>query len=155
MAPGWWQRREPDLAGHRYMGDQSLDHSLSCLCPGVRHIERRGAMRSGTLAIIGLLLASTAMPSSAEARPLLFKMIGALTSPLRAVLGSGPAVGHRPAYRHRSWASHASRRRPAAVAAAPAAAAVGAAAATAATANPDTTPSTTGAASVGAEPVVE
>ena len=80
-------------------------------------------MRRGTLAIIGLLLASTAMPSSAEARPLLFRMMGALTSPLRAVLGGGRA-GHRAPYRHRAWASH---RSPAAVAAAPAVA-VGAAA---------------------------
>jgi hypothetical protein len=106
-------------------------------------------MRRRTLAIIGLLLASTAMPSSAEARPLLFKMMGALTSPLRAVLGGGRSMGHRSAYHHRAWASH---RRPAAVAAAPAAAA-GAAAATAATANPDTTPSTTGSAPNEATPV--
>jgi hypothetical protein len=104
-------------------------------------------MRRGTIAIIGLLLASTAMPSSAEARPLLFKMMGALSSPLRAVLGGGRSMGHRSAYRHhRAWASH---RRPAAVAAAPAAAA---AAATAATANPDTTPSTTGSAPSGSAP---
>jgi hypothetical protein len=107
-------------------------------------------MRRGTLAIIGLLLASTAMPSSAEARPLLFKMMGALTSPLRAVLGGGRSMGRRSAYHHhRAWAS---RGRPAAVAAAPAAAA-GAAAATTASANPDTAPSTTGSASSDAAPV--
>ena len=87
---------------------------------GVPWLGRQCA--AGHIAIIGLLLASTAMPSSAEARPLLFKMLGALTSPLRAVLGgrrlgwppvglSSPGLGRAPQARGRGRRPGGRRRR--------------------------------------------
>jgi LTXXQ motif family protein len=84
-------------------------------------------MRRGTMLMVGLLLASTAMPQTADARPLLLKMLRA--GPLGAVLGGGGHYAGRRAYHRRAVAS---RTRPAAVAAAPAAAGVAATAGTAA-----------------------
>jgi hypothetical protein len=86
-------------------------------------------MRRGTMLIVGLLLASTAMPQSADARPLILKMLRGITAPLGAVMGVGRQSSRR-AYHRRAVAS---RTRPAAVATAPAAAGA-AGAATAATA---------------------
>lgn len=86
-------------------------------------------MRRGTMLMVGLLLASTAMPQTADARPLILKMLRGLTAPL-GVLGGGHHFSRRAAH-HRRWVS--SRARPAAVAAAPAVAGA-AGAATAATA---------------------
>src|SRR5258708_30974745 len=86
-------------------------------------------MRRGTILIAGFLLASTAMPQSADARPFIFNMLRGLTSPLGAVMGAGRHSSRRAAYHRRAVAS---RTRPAAVAAAPAAAGAATAAATAA-----------------------
>ena len=44
-------------------------------------------MRRGTMLIVGLLLASTAMPQTADARPLLLKMLRGMTAPLGAIMG--------------------------------------------------------------------
>ena len=45
-------------------------------------------MRRGTMLVIGLLLASVAMPpSAAEARPLFLKILRGMTSPFGAVVG--------------------------------------------------------------------
>jgi hypothetical protein len=85
-------------------------------------------MRRGTLLVVGLLVASIAMPQTADARPrLLGALMGVIGAPFGAIFG-----GHRYA---RSRAAHhrravAARARPAATAAATAAA--GATAATAA-----------------------
>ena len=102
-------------------------------------------MRRGTMLMVGLLLASTAMPQSADARPLLLKMLRGMTAPLGAVMGVGRQSSRRAAHHRRAVASR-SRARPAAVAAAPAAAgAVGAATAGAAAAT-TATAATTGSA---------
>jgi hypothetical protein len=93
-------------------------------------------MRRKTMLMVGLLLASTAMPQTADARPFFLKMLRGMTAPLGAVLGGGQYSSRR-AYHRRTVAS---RTRPAAVAAAP----VAAGAATAATA------ATTGSAPTGA-----
>jgi hypothetical protein len=85
-------------------------------------------MRRGTILIVGLLLASTAMPPTADARPLLLKMLRGM-NPLGAIMGAG-RISSRRAQHHRSVAY---RRAPAAVAAAPAAAGAATAATAAAT----------------------
>src|SRR4051812_49697346 len=69
-------------------------------------------MRRGTILIVGLLLASTAMPQTADARPLLLKILRGMT-PLGAVMGAG-RHSSRAAYHRRAVAS---RVPPAAVAA--------------------------------------
>ena len=98
-------------------------------------------MRRGTMLVLGLLLASTAMPPhKAQARDLLGNMVGALTSPIRGVLGAGRHYQRRGAHHRRIVRSH--RTRPAATVAAPAAATT--AAATTAAAEPAKTPATTG-----------
>ena len=81
-------------------------------------------MRRGTMLIVGLLLTSAAMPQTADARPLILKMLRGMT-PLGAIVGAGRLSSRRAAYHSRAVAS---RIRPAAIAAAPVAA--GAAAAT-------------------------
>jgi hypothetical protein len=78
-------------------------------------------MRRATMLIAGLLLASTAMPQTADARPLLLKMLRGMT-PFGAVMGGGRHSSRRAAH-YRS-----SRTQPPAVAAAPAAAGATAAA---------------------------
>ena len=93
-------------------------------------------MRRKTMLMVGLLLASTAVPQTADARPFLLKMLRGMTAPLGAVLGGGQYSSRR-AYHRRAVASQT---RPAAIAAAP----VAAGAATAATA------ATTGSAPTGA-----
>ena len=85
-------------------------------------------MRRGMILIAGLLMASTAMPPAANARPFLLKMLHGLTSPLGALSGGGRHASRR-AHHSRPRAT-ASRRVPAAIAAAPAAAIAGTAAAT-------------------------
>jgi hypothetical protein len=80
--------------------------------------------------MVGLLLASTAMPQTADARPLLLKMLRGMTSPLGAVVGAGRQSSRRAAYHRRAVAS---RTRPAAAIAAAPIAAGAATAATAAT----------------------
>jgi len=87
--------------------------------------------------VLGLLMASTAMPQTADARPLILKMLRGVTAPLGAVMGAGRHSSRRATASRPS----ASRSRSPAVAAAPVAAGVGAAgaAAAASTASPDTT----------------
>ena len=87
-------------------------------------------MRRGTMLIVGLLLASTAMPQTADARPLLLKILRGMT-PLGAIMGGGYS-GRRAAYHRRAAAS---RTLPAAVAAAPVAAGAAAAGTAATTGN--------------------
>jgi hypothetical protein len=82
--------------------------------------------------MVGLLLASTAMPQTADARPLILKMLRGMTSPLGAVFGGGHHFSRR-ATQHRRWVASRSRARPAAVVAAPAAAGAATAATAAAT----------------------
>jgi hypothetical protein len=86
-------------------------------------------MRRGTMLMVGLLLASTAMPQPAEARPLLLKMLRGMTAPLGVIMGAG-RQSRRAAY-HRG--AIASRTRPAAMGAAPAVAGAATAATAAAT----------------------
>src|SRR6478609_6150536 len=95
---------------------------------GGRQRHRRVKMRRGMILIAGLLMASTAMPPAANARPFLLKMLHGLTSPLGALAGGGRHASRR-AHHSRPRAT-ASRRAPAAIAAAPAAAIAGTAAAT-------------------------
>jgi LTXXQ motif family protein len=92
-------------------------------------------MRRGTMLVLGLLLASTAMPQTADARPLLLKVLRGMT-PFGAIVGA-PRHSRRVASHHRQRRAIASRSRPrpATIAAAPAAAVAGAAAVTAATAD--------------------
>jgi hypothetical protein len=92
--------------------------------------------------VLGLMLASTAVPQGAQARNLLGSMVGALTSPLGAILGS----------RHRHHGRHAFQRRahharPATIAAPAAAGAVATAAASPAAT--DDGPRTTGSTASG------
>jgi hypothetical protein len=90
-------------------------------------------MRRGTVLVVGLLLASVAMPPpAAEARPLLFKILRGMTSPFGAMMGGGRHSSRRA---HHSRRAIASRTRPAAVSAAPAAAAATGAAAAVTTGN--------------------
>jgi hypothetical protein len=82
-------------------------------------------MRRGTILVLGLLLASTAIPQTADARPRgLPGIFGVLTAPLRALCGGFRLAGRRA--HHRSTAHW---RAPAAAPAAVAAGAAGAAAA--------------------------
>jgi hypothetical protein len=83
-------------------------------------------MRRGTMLVLSLLLASTAMPQSADARPMILKVLRGM-APFGAILGSPRHSGRRTAYhqRHQRRAV-ASRSRPAAIATAPAAAVAGA-----------------------------
>jgi hypothetical protein len=78
--------------------------------------------------VAGLLMASTAMPPAAEARPFLLKMLHSITSPLGALGRGGRHASRRAHHSHRR--ATASRRVPAAIAAAPAAAVAGTATAT-------------------------
>ena len=98
----------------------------------------------------GLLMASTAIPQEASARPRgLGAVLGIITNPVGAILGAARHAGRRSAYQHRRAA--ASRARPATRVAAPAAAAAGAAGATAAaasTTNPSEPAATSDAAAV-------
>lgn len=111
-------------------------------------------MRRGTMLVVGLLLASVAVPPpAAEARPLLFKILRGMTSPFGAVLGGGRHSSRRAHHSRRAVAPHsrrviASRTRPAAVAAASGAAATGVAAATTEHTPGDAGPATTGLAPV-------
>ncbi len=60
-------------------------------------------MRRGTMLVLGLLVASTAMPQSAQARSDLFgTMFDALTAPVGAILGAGRHPGRRAAYHRRA-----------------------------------------------------
>lgn len=87
-------------------------------------------MRRGTMLVLGLLLASTAIPPhKAQARDLLGSMVGALTSPIRGVLRAGRHHYRRGAHHRRIVRSP--RARPAAPVAASAATATAATAATA------------------------
>jgi hypothetical protein len=96
--------------------------------------------------MVGLLLTSTAMPQTADARPLILKMLRGMTAPLGAVMGVGRQSSRRAAHHRRAVASRP-RARPAAVATAPAAAgAVGAATAGIAAATAPTAAATTGSA---------
>lgn len=79
-------------------------------------------MRRGTILVLGLLMASTALPPSAEARPLLLKMLQGVTAPFGAILGAPRYSGRRAAHHRRATASRA---RSAARIAAPAAVAAG------------------------------
>lgn len=102
-------------------------------------------MRRGTMLVLGLLLASTAIPPhKAQARDLLGNMVGALTSPIRGVLGAGRHHYRRGAHHRRIVRSP--RSRPTATVAAGAATAATATAATTAAAEPKI-PGTTGSAS--------
>lgn len=95
-------------------------------------------MRHGSILIVGLLLASTAMPQSAQARPrLLGNILNVLTAPVGVILGASRQAGRRAAYR---------RPAPARVAA-PAAAAAAAATVVASAPAVAAAPSTTGSAS--------
>ncbi|MEA3026023.1 MAG: hypothetical protein QOF91_1308 [Alphaproteobacteria bacterium] len=85
-------------------------------------------MRRGTMLVFGLLMASTALPQTVEARPMLLKVLQGITAPIGAVLGGPRHAGRRAAHSRRAVASRRAKR--AVVAAAPAAA--GATAATAA-----------------------
>lgn len=86
-------------------------------------------MRRGTLLVLSLLMATTAVPPSAEARPLILKMLKQLTHPLSAITGGGRHATRRV---HRSRRAVASRTRQVApVAAVAGATAAGAAAASA------------------------
>ena len=103
-------------------------------------------MRRGTILVLGLLMATTALPQQASARPrILGAMLGIITSPIGAILGASRHAGRRAAYHRRATASRA---RAATRVAAPAAIVGGATAATAATANTNTseTPATATAA---------
>ena len=104
-------------------------------------------MRRGIMLVVGLLLASVAVPPpAAEARPLLFKILRGMTAPFGPVMG-GKRYSSRRA--HHSRRAVASRTRPAAVAAAPAAVvATGAAAAAVGTTPRDAVSATTGSAPV-------
>jgi len=96
-------------------------------------------MRRGTMLMVGLLLASTAMPQTADARPLLLKMLRGVTAPL-GVFGGGRHYSRRAVHHRRAIAS---RTRAPAVAAVPAAAgAVGAATAATAAATTGSAPGT-------------
>src|SRR5256885_11538127 len=101
-------------------------------------------MRRGTMLIVGLLLTSTAVPQTADARPLILKMLRGMTAPLGAVMGGGRHSSRRAAYHHhrRAVASHrrpAPAAAPAAVAGAAGAAAAGGGAATPRTGRPAAT----------------
>src|SRR3954462_11536357 len=103
----------------------------SSYCRRGRPIVSEGIlMRRGTMLMVGLLLASTAMPQTADARPLLLKMLRGMTAPL-GVFGGGRHYSRRAVHHRRAIAP---RTRAPAVAAVPAAAGAAAAAATAATA---------------------
>jgi hypothetical protein len=93
-------------------------------------------MRRGMILMAGLLMASTAMPQAAQARPFFLKMLHGITSPLGALTGGGRHASRRAHHSHRR--ATASRRAPA-IAAAPAAAIAGTAAAAAAPAEATTT----------------
>src|SRR3954468_1600101 len=91
----------------------------SSYCRRGRPIVSEGIlMRRGTMLMVGLLLASTAMPQTADARPLILKMLRGMTAPLGAVMGVGRQSSRRAAHHRRAVASR-SRARPAAVATAP------------------------------------
>jgi len=92
-------------------------------------------MRRGTILVLGLLMATTAMPPAADARPLVLKMIQQLTHPLRAITGAGRHTGRRA---HHRRAATSRPKAPAAAAAAAAAATAGVAG-VAATANAKST----------------
>src|SRR5689334_8886537 len=97
-------------------------------------------MRRGTMLMVGLLLATTAMPQTADARPLLLKMLRGITAPLGGVFGGGRHYSRRAVHYRRAIAS---RTRPAAVATAPVAAGVaGATAAGTAAATTGSAPTT-------------
>src|SRR3954462_12505466 len=57
-------------------------------------------MRRGTMLIVGLLLTSTAVPQTADARPLILKMLRGMTAPLGAVMGGGRHSSRRATYHH-------------------------------------------------------
>ncbi|MEY2457754.1 MAG: hypothetical protein QOK06_2891 [Acidimicrobiaceae bacterium] len=106
-------------------------------------------MRRGIMLVVGLLLASVAMPPpAAEARPLLFKILRGMTTPFGPMMGARRYSSRRAHHPRRAIAS---RTRPAAVAAAPAAAVAATGVATAAAvgtgnAPRDAVPATTGSA---------
>lgn len=103
-------------------------------------------MRRGTILLLGLLMASTAMPQTADARPRLLKaLMGVMSAPF-GIMGGGRHARHR-AVRSRHASAHhrravAYRARPAATAAA---AAAGATAATAAASTRSAPPAATAA----------
>jgi LTXXQ motif family protein len=104
-------------------------------------------MRRGTILVLGLLVASTAItavPQTAEARPAILNALrGILGAPL-GIIGGGFRHGRRSASRHhhRAYASHG---RPAAAAAAVAGTGAAAATASRATANPAESPAASNA----------
>ena len=76
-------------------------------------------MRRGTMLVLGLLMASTAMPQTADARPLIFKMLGGVTRPTRRDCGRRPArqpAGGAPRRPERRAGGAADRAAPAAAA---------------------------------------
>jgi hypothetical protein len=74
-------------------------------------------MYRGTVLILALLMTATAMPSSADARPRLFKALGSIIgAPIGAIFGGARHAGRRSA--HHSRRAVASRSRPAVAAAA-------------------------------------
>ena len=67
-------------------------------------------MRRGTLLVLGLLLASSALTPGAEARPRgLGAVLGVLTNPIGTILGAGRHAGRRAHYR-RTYASRSRHR---------------------------------------------
>jgi len=72
-------------------------------------------MRRGMILMAGLLMASTAMPQAAQARPFFLKMLHGITSPLGALTGGGRHASRRAHHSHRR--ATASRRAPAIAAA--------------------------------------
>ncbi len=134
-----WRRREPGVTRGR------------CILqpPSFGRHARRAVMRRGTMLVVGLLLASVAMPPpAAEARPLLFKILRGMTAPFGPMMGAKRYSSRRA---HHSRRAVASRTRPAAVAAAPAAAAAATGVAAASTSG--NAPRDAGTATTGSAPV--
>src|SRR3954469_12425461 len=120
-----WVRMEPGVPRRRC--------SMRAWSAGNDRARREAFMRRGTMLVLGLLLACTAMPpSAADARPLLSKIFRGVTAPFGAILGGGRQAGRRAVHHRRAVAS---RSRTVARIAAPAAAGATAAAAAASTAN--------------------
>ena len=109
MGPRWAQRTEPVASSVVVpcVVVSFLWVSLVRLAVGGQPKTVEGHMRRGTMLVLGLLLASTAMPHEVQARDLLGSMVGALTSPIRGVLGTGR---HHYRGRPRSCRRNGSRR---------------------------------------------
>ena len=104
-------------------------------------------MRRGTILVLGLLMASTAIPQEASARPRgLGAVLRIIGNPVGAILGAGRHASRRSSYQHRR--ATAFRARPVTRVAAPAAAGAAAATAAAAASTSDTPSATSSAAAV-------